>query len=60
MSGGLVGTVINLNSDGFIINSFATGKVTGGYDLGGLVGLIVPFFPGANFTVANSYATGSC
>uniref|UniRef100_UPI0006C7CB34 YDG domain-containing protein n=1 Tax=Neptunomonas antarctica TaxID=619304 RepID=UPI0006C7CB34 len=47
--GGLVG-----RNGGTISNSYATGSVHGeGYDVGGLVGLIV------EGTVSNSYATGS-
>ena len=47
--GGLVGEDV----DGTIVDSFATGTVSGGDYVGGLVGL------GSGGTITNSYATGA-
>lgn len=51
--GGLVGS---LGGD-YLKNSFATGAVKGGWNLGGLVGLLNAGF--APYTVDNTYATGA-
>ena len=55
--GGLIGIwTTDPKYDNSILNSFATGNVTGGYALGGLVGVIQG---SGKVTVASSFATGT-
>lgn len=52
--GGLIGHIENAGNRQIVVqNSFATGKVDGSYDTGGLIGLT------HKATIANNYATGN-
>lgn len=50
---GRIGGLVGFNVGGAVVNSFATGQVTGGWYVGGLVGRNL------NGTVTRSYATGN-
>ena len=53
-----VGGLVGHNDRGTVSNSYSTGSVTGGWHVGGLVG-IVNGGAGNTGTVSNSYSTGS-
>jgi hypothetical protein len=57
--GGLIGQVISGSSPGVIENSYANVTVSGGYELGGLVGILTIQNGGADFTIESSHATGN-
>jgi filamentous hemagglutinin family protein len=53
--GGLVGDMLITSAGHGVVDSFASGGVTGGAGLGGLIGTLNA---GGGFTIRNSYATG--
>ncbi len=57
-AGGMAGGLIGLNEEAFIENCYATGNISGAYDIGGLVGFSMGE-KDAPSGIKNSYATGN-